>query len=305
MTTPQAFTKLKQEAAAQQQQQQRCAIPFCPRLTMRSAGVGFDAYHCEYHRARLARHGHFEHPTLRAADLRPYVETAKRWLKAELASGNIRVRYALTAISGLMDTAGRAPPATDIKRWSAEAKATACFARLREANVTPDSLMATAMGVAAYLADDTWAPQSREFFLVQLSKAIHRRASGTHKRYEYPVGKVVKGGGGASTTTILYDGSTTTLETHTYPRSQGQVLREIGRSIDEACGDIAEAQREAIIAAKDARYERHPCHTPGYEPEWRKKDRAKHEAAARKRAEAKRQQLDAGSTALRRALGYR
>ena len=240
-------------------------------------------------------------PRSAAPTLKPYVETAKRVLQAELASGNVRVRYALTAISALMETAGRAPPAMDIKRWSPEDKAKACFARLRETAVKPESIIATAMGVAAYLADDAWAPQTREFFLVQLSKAVHRKASGTHRRYDYPIGRAANEGGA---TTIIYDGSTTTLEVHAYPRSQGQVLRVIGHAIDEACGDIAEQQREAIIAAKDARYGRHPCHTtPGYEPEWRKRDRAKHVAARREREEAKRQQE--ASTALKRALGYR
>ncbi len=233
--------------------------------------------------------------------MRPYVETVKRHIQAELASGNIRVRDALTTINAIMQTAGRAPAATEIVRWSAEKKANACFARLREAGVKAESIMATAMGIAAYLADDTWAPRSREFYLVQLAKAIHRKVSGSHKRYEYPIAKAVTEGG---STTIIYDGSTTMVEAHTYPRSAGKVLRHIGHAIDEACGDIAEGQREAIIAAKDARYGRHPCHTPGWEPEWRKRDRAKHEGARHEREEAKRQQLGA-STAFKRALGYR
>ena len=88
------------------------------------------------------------------------------------------------------------------------------------------------------------------------------------------------------------------------PAVKAAVLRAIGRFIDEACGDIADAQRQAIILAKEARYGRHPCHDPkGYEPEWRKKERAKHEAAWKARQQA---QDDANrATAMRRALGLR
>lgn len=180
-----------------------------------------------------------------------------------------------------MQTAGNAPAAMDIKRWSAEDKAKAAFARLREASITAERIMASHMGVTAYLTDDTWAPRSPEYRLVQSAKAVHRLASGTHRRYELPVAKAV--GPGA----IEYDGSTATVQLHVYPRSQGQVLRVIGKAIDEACGAIAEEQAQAIIAAKEARCGRHPCHViPGYEPEWRKQDRTKHEAALRKRQQA-------------------
>jgi hypothetical protein len=135
------------------------------------------------------------------------------------------------------------------------------------------------MAVTAYLADDTWAPRTRDYHLVQTSKPVHRMASGDHKRYEYPVAK-------REGHIIVYDGSTTTVEVHAYPRSAGRVLRVIGHAIDEACGDIAEQQRQTIIVLKDARYGKHPCHIPGYEPEHRKKERAKHEAARKARQQA-------------------
>jgi hypothetical protein len=275
------FEKLKAQAAEAKRAGDvvRCCIPFCPNRSMLSAGVGFDAYYCEYHRAKIARHGHAEYPSIKGKDLRPYTETAQRWIKTELKAGNVRLQHALSAVGGLMATTGRAPSADEIKRWSAEQKANACFARLREAGVRPERIMAAHMAVTAYLADDAWTPQTRDYHLVQTSKAVHRLASGNHKRYEYPVAK-------REGNIIVYDGSTTTVEVHAYPRSAGQVLRVIGHAIDEACGAIAEEQRETIIALKDARYGKHPCHTPGYEPEHRKKDRAKHEAARKARQQA-------------------
>src|SRR5271166_5645874 len=155
------FEKLKEEAAEAKRAGDvvRCCIPFCPKPSMVSAGVGFDAYYCEYHRAKIARHGHAEYPSIKGKDLRPYTETAQRWIKTELKAGNVGLQYALSATGGLMATAGRAPSADEIKHWSAEQKAKACFARLREAGVSPERIMATHMAVTAYLADDTWAPR--------------------------------------------------------------------------------------------------------------------------------------------------
>lgn len=184
-----------------------------------------------------------------------------------------------------------APSALDIKESSAEEKAGAAWARLREVGITAERIMSAHIGVTAYLADDAWAPRSEEYRLVQSAKAIHRLASGTHRRYEVPVARKAVGPNGA---VLEYDGSTTAVQLHVYPRSQGQVLRVIGKAIDEACGAIAEEQATAIIAAKEARYGRHPCHTPGYEPAWRIADRAKHQAALKARqqaaAEAQRQE---------------
>jgi hypothetical protein len=83
------------------------------------------------------------------------------------------------------------------------------------------------------------------------------------------------------------DAGTAKASLHVYPRPRGQALRIIGKALDEACGAIAEEQAPAIIAAKEARFGRHPCHTiPGYEPEWRKADREKHEAALKLRQQA-------------------
>lgn len=225
------MTRLKAQLAAQaaddrqQGETFRCSIPFCARPSMRSAGTGFGMFLCEYHQARLAKHGHAEAPNVLGPTLRPYRDTAQRWIKAELSTGNVRVQGARTAIWAIMQTSGSVPPAMDIKQWSAEDKAKAAFARLREASIPPERILASHMGMVALLSDDTWTPRSQEYVLVQSAKAIHRLASGTHREYEIAV-------------PIPIDAPPDTPETkkvslHVYPRSQGQVLRIIGQSLDE------------------------------------------------------------------------
>jgi hypothetical protein len=261
-------------------------------LSMRSAGSGFGMFLCEYHQARLAKHGHAEVPNVLGPTLKPYRETAQRWINAELAQGNVRIQGARTAIWGIMQTSGNVPAAMDTKRWSAEAKAKAAWARLREAPIDPSRILASHTAMVTLLADDTWAPRSHEYVLVQSAKAIHRLASGTHRDYAIalPVSlSSLHGTDGEGAEPPIRKASL-----HVYPRSQGQVLRVMGTTLDEVCGSLAEDMIPLIIAQKEQRYGRHPCHTPGYEPEWRKQDRAKHEAALRAReqaqAEAQRQE---------------
>jgi hypothetical protein len=200
----------------------RCPQPMCPNLSMRSAGTGLGMFLCERHQERLQRHGHPEVPSIPGPMLRPYVETSRRWIKAEAALGNVRVKSALFALWSLMETAGRAPPAMDIAHWSPEQKAKACFARLREASITSERIMSSHMGIVAYLSDDTWAPQSRDYAHTQTANAIWRLASGTHREFEIalPVPAAALGEG--------EDAPTATASLHVYPRPRGQALRIIG-----------------------------------------------------------------------------
>jgi hypothetical protein len=102
--------KVKLEAQVSEDKSQgeafQCPIPFCGRLSMRSAGSGFGMLLCEHHQTRLARHGHAEVPSIPGPMLRPYVETSRRWMKTEQVLGNVRVKSALFAIWSLMETAG-------------------------------------------------------------------------------------------------------------------------------------------------------------------------------------------------------
>jgi hypothetical protein len=148
----------------------------------------------------------------------------------------------------------------DIKRCPAAFRARVAFARLREANVRPERLLAIHMAVAALIEDDRGSHRIKEFYLVQTAKAVHRLASGTHRKWEWP----------------MQDGTTRPLHLHAYPKSSGIVLRVIGREIDEVCGGIAERALEAVLAARLAKFGPHPSHLPGWKPLWlRQREAAK------------------------------
>ena len=240
-----------------------CVIPGCGRPVMRSAGVGHAEFHCRYHVQFKARHGSHWHPTYKAADLKPYLTVAAEWTEQHRA--DVSVAHALIGLRGLLDGAGRAEPAQDIKRLSAARRARVAFARLRDAGVKPERILAIQLAVPALIEDDYGSHRVTEFRLVQTAKAVHRLASGTHRHWDFP----------------MDDGTTRPIAFHAYPRSSGIVLRIIGKKIDEACGELAESVLQELLAARLARFGPHPSHLPGWKPLWMEQREAATTKAAR------------------------
>jgi hypothetical protein len=227
-----------------------CSIPDCGRPSMRAASAGLALCHCRYHVQFRARHGSHWCPTYKAADLKPYLQCADEWIKQRSAEPFIL--HSLIGLKGLLDGAGRAAMAQDIKRRSAAFRAKVAFARLREASVKPERLLAIHMAVAALIEDDAGSHRVKEFRIVQVAKAAHRLASGTHKHWEFP----------------MSDGSTRPLAYHVYPRSSGRVLRLIGEALEEHCAMVTERDLQAVRDLKLARFGQHPSRLPGWRPLW-------------------------------------
>ena len=141
-------------------------------------------------------------------------------------------------------------------------------------------------GIVALLSDDYVGSSLKGVRARAVSQGHPSRlASGTHREYEIalPIAEP-------------RSARERMLQSRRHPCTsirgpKGRSLRIIGQSLDESCGSLAEERAPAIIAATEARLGyRHPCHTPGYEPAWRKADRAKHEAALKARQQAQAEQ---------------
>ena len=217
---------------------------------MRSAGVGLAQMHCRYHVQFRARHGSHWYPTYKAADLKPYLIVAAEWI--EKHRRNTFTAHTLIGLQVLLDAAGRAELAQDIKRRSAAFRARVAFARLREAAIKPERLMAIHIAVSALIEDDAGSHRINEFRVVQIAKAVHRLASGTHRRWDFP----------------MDDGTTRPLNFHSYPKSSGRVLRVIGEDIEELCAEVTQAALQPVLEAKTARFGHHPSQLPGWRPLW-------------------------------------
>jgi hypothetical protein len=216
---------------------------------------GRAAFHCRYHVQQKARHGSHWCKTYRASDLRPYISAASEWLvdsrsTAAKASAWAELNHALAF-------AGRVDPAMNLRGQPASYRAHVAFARLREAGIDPHRLLAIYLGVSALIEDDLGSHRTREFKIVQAAKAVHRLASGTHRRWEMfnPLGPAVH------------------TELHAYPRSSGIVLRKIGETLEKAGEPLAREAVPEIIAIKANRFGVHPSHLPGWRPSWDKRGR--------------------------------
>lgn len=221
---------------------QCCSVPGCARLTSLDAGNGRSKLYCRYHSQFRSRHGSHWHASYRATDLGPYLKTAQWWLRGNLARPDTLAT--LQELDRVLAFAGRVEPAMNLRRQSAARRAKVAFARLREAGIGADRLAAIYLAVSALIEDDLGSHRTREFRLVQAAKAVHRLASGTHRRWQMwnPTGKPVP------------------VELHAYPRSSGLVLRKIGETLEAACRELAARAVAEIIGAKVLRYGPHPSH---------------------------------------------
>jgi hypothetical protein len=97
-----------------------------------------------------------------------------------------------------------------------------------------------------------------EFRIVQVAKAAHRLASGTHRHWDFP----------------LDNGGTAPLAFHVYPRSSGRVLRVIGKAIEEACEMVTGRDLQALRDLKRQLYGPHHSELPGWKPLWKRQREA-------------------------------
>ncbi|RWN48977.1 MAG: hypothetical protein EOS03_00500 [Mesorhizobium sp.] len=215
-----------------------CSIPGCGRPSMLSQRNGVSRYLCRYHVQRKSRHGSHWHGTYRAAELKPYLVAASRWLTARGDATTV------AEMDYLLATAGRTEPAMNLRGLDASTRARIAFARLGDAEIPAKRLVTIYLAVAALIEDDFGSHRTREFQVVQAAKAIHRLASGTHRRWMMwnPMGEDIP------------------IETHAYPRSSGFVLRKIGEAMAKVVDPLVGIAVPEIIKIKTERFGPHPSH---------------------------------------------
>ncbi|WP_207910648.1 hypothetical protein [Rhizobium sp. BK376] len=185
-----------------------------------------------------ARHGSHWHGTYKASELLPYVHSAEEWLKASRHHPIYQAAY--WELEHMIAGAGRPEPAMNLRGQSAEYRARTAFARVRAAEVPTRRLVVIYLAVAALIEDDWKSHNVREFRIVQAAKAVHRLASGTHRKWETEGLRPV--------------------ELHVYPRSSGHVLRKMGEVLEKACGELAGVAVPEIIELRTERFGPHPSH---------------------------------------------
>lgn len=223
---------------------------------MRSEGKGYAEFHCRYHVQFKARHGSHWYPSYKATELRPYVDAAKRWVTEHLDDRDVVA--SLGRLEALLNNGGEATPAFRLKGRSSHDRARVAFARLREAGIPAARILAIHLGMLALIEEDRGSHRVEEFRIVQVAKALHRLASGTHSEWK-------KNYEGRNPLGFKFD---------FYPNSSGIVLRKIGHDVQRACEFVTDAAMPEVLDLKRKLHGPHSSHLPGWKPLWQRQREA-------------------------------
>jgi hypothetical protein len=214
-----------------------CTIIGCGKPTQRAAKSGLAIALCRKHQLHRQRHGSPFCPSPSATTLKPYLTAASLFIEAH--RNDIFVKAALADLRDLLEFAGPVIIATRLRGLPPNQRAKVALARLREAEIKPERLLAITLAVHALIED---APEAchriNEWTLVAVAKAAHRLASGFHRVWELPddQGRIVQ-----------------RRERHTYPRSSGRVLRHLGQMIEKKCKRVIDNHLAQVVVLKVAR----------------------------------------------------
>lgn len=218
-----------------------CTVPdsktgrACGRPTARSAEKGLSAFTCRYHQQHKQRHGSHWCKSPSAIVLKPYLSAALSFIGAHRADPYVSA--ALNGMGGIMASAGPVEIATRLNRLPPAHRARIALARLRDADIKPERLLAIPLAVAALIEDaPATVHRTTEWRIVAIAKAAHRLASGTHR--VWPV--------------VQPDGRTKHIEMHAYPRSSGRVLRHLGEALEREAELVIDHHLSSVLALKVA-----------------------------------------------------
>jgi hypothetical protein len=216
-----------------------CTVFACGKPTQAFAGTGLSQTYCTAHVRHLARHGTAHRGSYRAAELKPYLWAAERWLKDN--ASNSLVRRVEVAIEAMLDGAGTPEIATRMIRADAPRKAKNALARMRVRGVKPQRLMIIVLATHAILKDDqSFSHRGSEFRHVQIARQAHRLAA----RF-VPKGQEAK----------VKDGLKWGFKN--FPHSAGLVLRELGKTLDEIGGHLVDRALPSLLEMKGQRFGHH------------------------------------------------
>lgn len=205
-----------------------CRVIGCPHPARAGEGKGLDTRFCRKHADHYSRHGSPYKRSYTAKELAPHRKPVRAWLKAN--QEDRWIANAIARVQGLYDRAGPHVEAFRLAGMNAQERARKAWARLREARIDPLKIVEAWLVVDATIAADEQPDDSPEFRRVQAAKLVHRLASGSHKRWEREVPRMV----GNANVPIKQ-----VTELHKYPHSRGKVLRHLGADIEGACGLVA------------------------------------------------------------------
>lgn len=205
----------------------RCTIIGCGKST---AGLAIAL--CRKHLLHRQRHGSPFCKSPNAKLLGPYLKASLAVLKVQRNEPYISA--ALAGLHDVMASAGQVIPAIRLNGLPPAERARIALARLRDAGIKPERLLAIALAVHALIRHDPAKTHNvKDWRIVAVAKAAHRLASGYHRVWEVrdDTGRIVQH-----------------TEMHAYPRSSGRVLRYLGEAIEKECEWVIEKYLDEVIS---------------------------------------------------------
>lgn len=232
LRTPEARTRRAAKVRARATYQSHAHFATCSILGCGRPSTGLSISLCRQHLLHRQRHGSPFCKTPTGPTLAPYLKLALAYLAVHQRDPFIR--GAISGLSELTACAGDVIPATRLRGLAPFVRSRIALARLREANVKPERLLAIVIAVHALIKHDpARTHRIKDWRIVAIAKAAHRLASGDHRVWELrdDGGRVVQ-----------------RSEMHTYPRSTGRVLRYLGEAIEAECELVLDKHLEKIVA---------------------------------------------------------
>lgn len=187
---------------------QHCWVFGCQTPPGNASGDGLGRF-CRKHLEHYRRHGDPLKGSYGAPELTPHRLAAEAWLKAN--RDNAFVAAAIGGIESEMLNAGPAIEPYRLRGLSADQKARAVWARIREKGRDPVRVLAAVLAVAMRYASD-YQRAKPEHRTVQIGKALNRLGGGRVKRWN-----------------VHHDGATQKVQTmRSFPASEGVALRRLG-----------------------------------------------------------------------------
>lgn len=192
---------------------QNCWVVGCKTPPGNASGDGLGRF-CRKHLEHYRRHGDPLKGSYGARELTPHRLAAEAWLKAN--RNNAFVAAAIGGMEGEMLNAGPAIEPYRLRGLSAEQKARAVWARIREKGRDPVRVLASVLAVAMRYAAD-YQRAKPEHRTVQIGKALNRLGGGRVKRWN-----------------VHHGGATQKVQTlRSFPASEGVVLRKLGERAEQ------------------------------------------------------------------------
>lgn len=215
---------------------QNCWVVGCKTPPGNASGGGLGRF-CRKHLEHYRRHGDPVKGSYGAPELTPHRLAAEAWIKAN--GGDVFVAAAIGGIAGEMLNAGPAVEPYRLRGLSADEKARAVWARIREKGRDPAKVLAAVLSVAMRYAAD-YQRAKPEHRTVQIGKALNRLGGGRVKRWN-----------------LHHDGAAQRVQTlRSFPASEGVVLRRLGERAERIAEFLIQDRMSELTEHSAQRRER-------------------------------------------------